>query len=110
MIRKPVVTIAAPNTYNRFNLNCLNTQSPTIAKGIVIDNPTVTVKGLVNNTHITPTEITHKVMTAFAAIIVATLDVGGSSNSQLQNNSTSPTWAIRIPNKRFQQIQKQMCV
>lgn len=80
MIRKPVVTIVAPNTYNRFNLNCLNTQSPTIAKGIVIDNPTVTVKGLVNNTALHQQKSLTKVMTAFAAIIVATLDVGGSSN------------------------------
>lgn len=45
-----MVTMAAPVIYIQLRLNPLITQSPTMAKGIVIDNPTVTVNGLVNIT------------------------------------------------------------
>ena len=75
-----MVTIEAPNIYNMFNSNSLKTQSPTMANGIVIDNPTVTVNGLVNNTALHQQKSLTNVMAALEKISQVTLDVGGASN------------------------------
>ena len=63
-----MVTIEAPNIYNMFNSNSLKTQSPTMANGIVIDNPTVTVNGLVNNTALHQQKSLTNVMAALEKI------------------------------------------
>ena len=88
MIRKPSVTVKAPSKYSKSTLKPFTSQSPIMARGIVIESPTVTVSGDVKSTARHQQKSLTKVMKALTKRRTTTCLEGGSSNEWPECNKT----------------------